>query len=1109
MVDTYNTYTVTTDFLPPSGISHAWSFNCATRLPGGRIFVVYAESTGRYIYARYSDDTGATWSAAETVFDAGGTGSLIRSVVVAQNYAGRVVCLVAGTASNQMLIKERSTPTGAGTWSTVYTLGSAYSGAGQEQTKIAGSYVGDYFFIGLPGTSGGGHSGYDQMTFYKLTPGAPWTNTAFTNVTNYRPSTVTNVGSQFSAYEQAFDFLVDSSDNIYWCHRNIGNLSSQARYSILTGKFTGCANPATAAVVAAEIPYDSGSTANAYAGGALHIILDTGTGRPVIYYAQQGPGTVFDVWVTSKTSGSWSALARVGSGAATVDGGYPPAVNLMGGVPTLFWGQPNLDSTTKWNMQRGTTGNTRSAISAQSTADIFPYSANMYEAANKYGQFSTGWMLFTSPVTGSPRTLSCRVSTSPVLLFDSAVQVYNKTISQTINFSQILATQGFIVRSLKSATITKIPGGGRQMVRTAAGAIWSVYYDGAVKTAYSTDNGTNWTEVSVGATWVPAGMCLAIGAGDQPILVLSRPSNDDFYIYQLVSGVWTLKKQLNCPTAQSESFQILYAQSTYFLISGYITSTSDRRVYAWTSANLTSWTSTLLHNGDSSGTGPQKYRRVAACVDANGYVHAVYSIRQGSTHTLYYRKYTASWGTEETIVAGYGGDNISDYQSGLSIAVDDLGYVHVAARVRGLTYTSRARLAYFKRTSSWAAAEAVVTETDADQDFPSLSLNLRTAVICWAKDGTTPTRAKRGSDGTWTTDVIGSNTRDTVQTVHGPSYGSTYNYTRGVVGSMRGSLEYFYSSDIISGNAASIETTINFTSILSTQRRVLANTINFASVLSAVRSLTLRNTINFTQRLNFARQRVLEGHTINFQSLLFGTTGQILRQNILFTSALSGVKTPNKALAHTINFTSSLVLTFNRALASAVTFNGVLSQNRIRKETLSQNIAFTSTLRMNGTLKKLLSGTLNFISRMVGMKGNEGCETHFTPERTLGTADYVYLIGPLPSLSLTVQVKKPEYGNTRRQSLQVKVNRTRGGKLRVHSRTPTYEPQEIHWAQLSYLKLDEVRNFVRVCKGFQVYYIDERNRKWKGYMTSSDIDLADQDFDRGGEFSIEFEGSLV
>jgi hypothetical protein len=697
------------------------------------------------------------------------------------------------------------------------------------------------------------------------------------------------------------------------------------------------------------------------------------------------------------------------------------------------------------------------------------------------------------------------------------VQTFSKTIAQAINFSQTLSLQGFIIRSITASTVTKIQGGGRQIVKTAAGVLWHVYYEGGyTKTSYSSDNGLTWTVVTVGPTWVPTGMAIAIGAGDAPILVLTKASNDDFYIYQWNGTTWVLKKQLNSPSAESESVQILYFGTTYMLVSGYITSTGDRRVYCWTSTNLTSWTSLQIKNGDSSGTGPQKYRRVAACVDASNNVHAVYSIRSSSTHTLFYRKYSGgAWGTEETIATGYGGNNIGDFHSGISIAVDDLGYVHVACRQRSTLYTSRVRLAYYKRTTTWAAVEYVHDDVDADQEYPSLSLNQRTAVVCWSSSGLGyySVYAKRGSDGTWALQNITTNTRDSVNTVHGPSYGSSFNYTRGVVGSMRGSEEYFYSSDIISGNAAAMETTLNFTSILSTQRRVLSNMITFTSALSAIRGIGLSSVLNFTQRLNFARTRTMAG-TIDFQQHLEAALNtQPIHHTINFTSLLSGIKSPIKSISQTINFTSRLNRVVSSTVTNSIAFSGVLVANIIKRQTISQSIAFVSRVTYNASLKKTMSNVLNFFVGLVAMKADEGCQPSFTPERPLPASEddvnIVYLIGPLPSPSLTVQLKRPEYGNSRRQALQVKVNRTRGGKLRPHARTPTYEPQSITFESLSYLKLEQVRNFLRVCKGKKIYYLDEKNRKWIGYITTSDIDLAEETRDRGGQFTLDFEGILA
>lgn len=692
-------------------------------------------------------------------------------------------------------------------------------------------------------------------------------------------------------------------------------------------------------------------------------------------------------------------------------------------------------------------------------------------------------------------------------------------MTTTINFTQSLAPQGWIIRSVTSAAVNRIPGGGRQIIRTAAGVMWHCYYSGGqLKTARSTDGGLVWTEIAVGPTWAPAGMAMCVGAGDEPVLVATRPSNDDFYIYQYNGTSWVLKKQLNEPIAESESFQILYTGSTYMLVFGFITSTSDRRVYSKTSTNLTTWaTSVLMKNGDGSGTGPQKYRRVAAFVDVNGDIHAAYSIRSGGSHKLFYRKYSGGvWGTEQTIVTGGSGNNLSDYQSGLSMAVDDLGVVHLIARIKDTTYTSRVKLRYYQRSvvGVWSAEDVHAT-ADGDQDFPSLSMNGRRPVICWASAGLGlgVNRALRATDGSsWSNSQITANVRDTVQTVHGPRFGSSYAYSRGVVGSMRGSEEYFQSSDALAGTAAFMENTINFGSILSTLQRVMSNSIDFVGTLVGVRSIGLTNTIIFSHRLNFTANKSMS-NTIEFIHHLGGSTAtEVITQTIHFTDTLAGIKTPIKSITQTINFVQGLFLTKSATLETSMVFSGIADANIVKQQSFSQNINFGSALTLNFSLNKLLSSMLTFVQGLIGYKADEGCEPNFTPEKPIPAEDsvsHVYLIGPVPELTLAVQLKRPEYGNTQRQGLQVKVNRTRGGNLRVHKRTPTYRTLTATFQDLTLLKLDQVGNFLRTTKGRKVYYIDELNRKWDGYITNSDIDLTVDAREKGGTFVMDFEGRLV
>ncbi len=700
------------------------------------------------------------------------------------------------------------------------------------------------------------------------------------------------------------------------------------------------------------------------------------------------------------------------------------------------------------------------------------------------------------------------------------VQIVNKTISQIINFFQTLSTQGFTVRQILATAVTQIPGGGRQIILSGS-TLWHCYYEGGgIKVAYSTNNGTTWTTTSVGASWVPVGMAMCIGAGGYPILAAQNGLTTSFY--QWNGTTWNLASSITTNLIASESFQIAYDGANYLFAVAYKQAVRYVRVYKSTS--LVTWTDLNQGIGSDNFTDQtHRYRSVAACLDVSGNLHLIGCIKlgapSGAPNKLYYRKLTAYvGGTNELVDTGGSGVNVSDMFSGLSIAVDDLGVIHVAARAKDPTFTSRMRVVYYQRSVAgvWSR-EAVHTFVDADQDYPSISLNLRTPIICWASSGLglSINCAKRGGDGIWTNQLISSAVRDSVQTVQGPSYGSSYNYTRGVVGSMRGSEEYFYSSDIISGNAAAMISNINFSSILSTMQRAMSSLITFASSLTAIRGIGLSSTINFTSRLNFARQKALVG-SIDFTQHLEGANGvnvQPMFGAINFTSTLAGVKSPVKAMSNTINFASRLNRTVTEDMSNTVDFTGAIGVNVLKRQNITHGIAFVSALGLNFRVKKTMSNVLNFVVGLVSMKADEGCQPAFTPERPLPVSEddvnVVYLIGPLPDLQLTVQLKRPEYGNDRRQSLQVKVNRTRGGKLRVHARTPTYEPQTITFESLSYLKLEQVRNFLRICKGKQIYYLDEKNRKWQGYITSSDVDLAEEARDRGGTFVLDFEGRLV
>lgn len=703
------------------------------------------------------------------------------------------------------------------------------------------------------------------------------------------------------------------------------------------------------------------------------------------------------------------------------------------------------------------------------------------------------------------------------LVSGGLTQVYNKTLPQTWAFTQLLNPQGFLTRTPVTGTTDLVTGGGRQTVIALSGRLWHAFRDGAtLKVMYSDDKGVSWTVTDIGVTFTVSGIALCLDASDRPIVVVSRISNYDFYFYQWDGSAWQFRKRIAIDTDDTASFQLLLSGSTYYLLYGILDAgTNDRRIRMRTSTDLLTWaTATTVHNGDGSGTGPHKNRRVAACVDSNGYLHAVYSIRDHGYHKLYYGRYSGAWSTELLLHTGGSGNNLADYQSGLSIAVDAAGNAHIAACIKDATYTSRVKVHYYKvAVSTVLLNEDVHASVDADQGFPSISVNGVNPVICWASAGLglDAVCARRDGAGTWSRQTLGVGSN--VQTICGPTWGSAYRYTRGVAGTLHGSETWFTSTDALAGTGAQLTSTWAFAGILSTQKRLLASTWAFASALIGVRSLTLRSTWAFSQRLNTERPATM-ANAWAFDHYLGGAVNsQVIYQRWHFAPTLTGVKTPAKTITQTWAFSQNLTRTISARMGNAWTFEGTLSTVTYRRKALAQTWRFASTLGLQFTLRKAVGNTWAFISSLLGMKGDEGCQPTFTPDRPLPASEddvkIVYLIGPLPSPTLAVQLKRPEYGNARRQALQVGVNRTRAGGLRLHARTPTYEPQSVSFQDLSYLKLEQVRNFLRACKGKSIYYIDEKNRKWVGAITSSDVDLVEEARDRGGVFQFEFEGKLV
>ena len=1088
----------------------AWGHmrHCAARDASGKIWVIYTDTTKRYVYCKTSTDNGSTWSAAELVHDYGAAEANAYNVgiMVGQQDDRPAMWTMRNNAGNAQLYYKRR---GASSWPAGFESSNAVNQGFEVDGFLFQDSAGIYWTF-FTGTSGGD-------TRVAAVPSAS-ANSLASWTAGYVKTFVAS-GTGFRAWQQnSFACQMDRSGNV---HVICGdqNPSASGHYAIIYCKFTTSGSPAWGSV---EVVVDTGVATNIRKPVLIFIDVDDND-VPHCVGSYYDTGSIYSTYWFSRSGGSWSAPQLVATHDASNHHIFSMGTYTGGTLNTAAYSQGSAlgygTNTTKENPQYFTRASgswVRTAVQDISTDNAIRVGG--YDAVKKYMRSSAGLWALGINSNGVANELFCWVSSDQV--WGAEVSTYNKTCLSTWIFASLLAVQGFVIRVITALTTTAVFGG-RQTIMGPDGTLWHAYKDGSsLKCAYSTDQGVTWTITDVGPTFALSSIAMCIGSGDNPVISVSRTSNFDFYFYQWNGSSWVFKKRIGVSTDDTESMQIVYDGTTYHLVTGSLaTSTNDRRVRYRSSTDLVTWAAVVdVKNGDGSGTGPQKYRRVAACMGPSSVLHMAYSVRSTGEHRLYYRTRTSgTFGTAVELHVGGSGNNVSDFQSGLSIAVDSAGKAHIVARVRNTAYTSRTKLRYYRVNGTTVEVdEDIHDEVDGDQGMPSISLNGSNPIVCWASAGLglSVARARRDGAGNWTLDTITTDTRSNVHTVHGPSYGTTYGYGRGVAGTMKGSEEWFQSSDAQAGTGASLENTWSFSGILSTQQRVMSNVWQFVSELVGVRSLTLRNTWIFHEsRLNTERPASMANVWV-FQSVLGGTTAtEWIQQTWHFNSALAAVKTPIKEINQTWQFESRLHLTKTASMADTWTFEGELATNIHRQKAVANTWQFVSTLGLNFTLKKLFAQTWNFISSLIAMKGDEGCEPDFTPERPLQVSEddvlHVYFIGPLPSPTLAVQLKRPEYGNVRRQSLQVRVNRTRAGGLKVHARTPTYEPQTMLFEGNTLLKMEQVRDFLRVTKGRKVYYIDEQNRKWEGYVLTSDVDLGVEARDKGGTFQLDFEGRLV
>lgn len=806
--------------------------------------------------------------------------------------------------------------------------------------------------------------------------------------------------------------------------------------------------------------YDTGGSTSIHHPAILYLGIDSAGKLHLLAHFRDPSSftTIYQSWYFTNEGGSWSSGAYpYGSAksvhafcALVISGDEPFALGQLTGYGT---------NTTKKNLQEFDGGNSWARTAITDTAHDYAFEGSLDEYHLSYGLLTASAVLLARRDDGNH---DFHISSSAA--FGSAS--FEKTISQTALGRQTLSPPLFTLREMSDAAVT-VCAGGRQIIRTLAGVIWMFYFDTTVRAAYSADT-VNWTITAPGVAVTPDGIAACVDENDEPVLAISAGGN--LYIYQWSSG-WNHRSTL---AIQSESFQILY-DTEYTLIYA-----EDEYIKYRTSSDLLTWEdSVTMRTGDSGAPSPELNRRLAANV-VSGEINVWYSIRVSGKNTLYH---DIIGGASEVVHEGTGGDNLGDFHTGLSIAGTHYAYLY---------------------GGDLLVDGSVLVETDS---HPALSLNVSDCVVCWGGDALY--YYTRG-----VTSALTATARDGVHTVHGPNEGSGHIFSRGVAGCMAGSEEFFKSTDLIAGDEAFLTNTAYGHSWLSTQNRVITQTAQGTSTLDIQRALEIIQRAQGENRLNRTFELTFTQQAAGLQWLGgWSSPDEVIIQFALASSELIGVKDPTKPISQVAVGVSTLSIVKELVISAVARGISLLTARGTKKRTISQTAEGTSSVGLNFIVQKPISQTAQGTSSLIAVKPVGFCVNDYVPLRPLPsdpkTVEFVYFIGPVPELTLSLQVKKPEYGNVRNKMLQTQVNRTKGGELKVYTRQPTYYPQDMAFEMLALKKLMEAGEFFEATKGRKIYYIDENEWMWIGYITSSNIPLSEEGTEPGGAMQLVFEGKLV
>lgn len=637
---------------------------------------------------------------------------------------------------------------------------------------------------------------------------------------------------------------------------------------------------------------------------------------------------------------------------------------------------------------------------------------------------------------------------------------------------------------------------GRMIARGDDGRIHAIYIEASksdLQYRYSDDDGATWSaeeEIYNSGSYYIYTAHICVAANNEPVVSFCYyQATNAVIIFQRVAGSWTV---MTSPYGAGTKLandpgicRILYDPNSgeFVGLSVVQVGSTGYNIRFKTSSDLTgAWGSDITV--ESVGSSPLDVTAVSgvdACLDINGDVWVAALRNDGGSSKISVIKWTrstttlGSWDDVDTSLVAAGACSIT-----MLVDKNGIPYVTACHRNGGARGVG---VIYDKTSGSWSAAEEIISNGSYDTwtGRSSIADDGTICILCIERafdiSGDTFIRY-RNAAGTWSTLYTTTDNRDAM----GCCWCGACYYSRPASG------YYTLVCDIVPDAIYVMyeNTTVWAEGGLSVQA---SDTIEFSELAelywvaaNKIEGLEFSEVASEVAELGYA-----QGETVEFGELA-GLTHEVEGED-------------------EIEFGDSAHRNYEVVAVDGVEFTELATRLTFAEDTVEFGESGSAVLVVTAEATDGIT-----FQEAAAHLPIEGCETDFVPTPSIpadpNTILYVYLQGPWATLAYTIRLTRPDYGDVRRNRLQIVVHRTRGGGRRVYKRTPSFKSLVMRFQGMSRKKLLELENFLENTAGEDIKFIDHNGHVWKGNLLNSPVDLSTEGRSQG-EAMLEFEGEVI